>query len=385
MRSLDRRSLITLAAATATGALLPGCRPRPGVATGPLPADDPAWLPPVWVRPDRIIRTVVGHRPFRPAGFVVRAETLGAKTVIHNYGHGGGGISLSWGSAAQAVRLADQTGARRFAVLGAGVIGLSTARLLQERGYDVTIYTAALPLETTSAVAGAQWSPTTIVNRDRVTPAFIEQYLEACHLAHRRFQSLVGERYGIRWLPNYFLSPTPPDPARAAWGLHLLPDLLRMGPVLPPGHHPFPGRYAQRLFTMMIEPSRYLPALLEDFRSAGGRLVLRAFADADQIGRLDEPVVVNCTGLGARRLFGDEELTPIKGQLVFLVPQPEVQYATLGDALYMFPRRDGILLGGTFERGDESTEADPAQTERIVTGHRAVFEPMAREAGRRRR
>ena len=92
MSSLNRRSLVKLAAATATGALLPGCAPRAGVATGPAPEDDPSWLPPVSVRPERIIRTVVGHRPFRPGGFVVRADTLGAKTVIHHYGHGGGGV-----------------------------------------------------------------------------------------------------------------------------------------------------------------------------------------------------------------------------------------------------------------------------------------------------
>lgn len=54
---------------------------------------------------ERLIRTVVGLRPYRSEGFVVRAERVGEKIVIHNYGHGGAGITLSWGCAAMAADL----------------------------------------------------------------------------------------------------------------------------------------------------------------------------------------------------------------------------------------------------------------------------------------
>ena len=92
------------------------------------------------IQPDQVIRTVVGLRPYRPSGFVVRGERMGEKLVVHNYGHGGGGITLSWGSSALAVREAPGVGERRAAVLGAGIMGLTTARLLQDRGWAVTIY-----------------------------------------------------------------------------------------------------------------------------------------------------------------------------------------------------------------------------------------------------
>src|SRR5688500_12344974 len=85
---------------------------------------------------DRIIRTVVGLRPFRPSGFVVRTENLGRKTVIHNYGHGGAGVTLSWGTAHLAVIEALRTGATRYAVIGCGAVGLATARLLQKKGFE---------------------------------------------------------------------------------------------------------------------------------------------------------------------------------------------------------------------------------------------------------
>src|SRR5687768_12463736 len=66
-------------------------------------------LPPVRVSADREIRTVVGLRPFRPAGFVVEVKRFGVKTVVHNYGHGGAGVTLSWGTAELAVRELTKT------------------------------------------------------------------------------------------------------------------------------------------------------------------------------------------------------------------------------------------------------------------------------------
>lgn len=73
---------------------------------------------------------------------------------------------------------------------------------------------------------------------------------------------------------------------------------------------------------------------------------------------LPERLVFNCTGLGAKALFNDAEMTPIRGQLTFLVPQPEVTYATSYENTYMFSRRDGVLLGGTDEMGDWNLEPD---------------------------
>ncbi|MFT6824056.1 MAG: D-amino-acid oxidase, partial [Pseudohongiellaceae bacterium] len=126
----------------------------------------------VIVSPDRVIRTIAGSRPFRPSGFRLEAESFGDKTVIHNYGHGGGGITLSGGTSYLAMELAEQTAHRRCAVLGAGAVGLAAARLLQDRGWDVTIYTRDLPPNTTSNIAGGQWSPTSVYDDDKVTPQF---------------------------------------------------------------------------------------------------------------------------------------------------------------------------------------------------------------------
>lgn len=119
---------------------------------------------------------------------------------------------------------------------------------------------------------------------------------------------------------------------------------------------------------MLIEPHPYLRALLRDFRLAGGKLVLQEFHHLSELTTLPEQVLVNCTGLGARALFSDSELIPIQGQLTYLLPQPEVNYIALAGDLYMFPRRDGIVLGGTHVRGEWSLEPDLVAKNRVLAG-----------------
>jgi glycine/D-amino acid oxidase-like deaminating enzyme len=127
---------------------------------------------------------------------------------------------------------------------------------------------------------------------------------------------------------------------------------------------------------MLIEPPVYLNAVMRDFFLAGGRVMVREFADAREIAALPEPVIINCTGLGAKALFADAELIPVKGQLTILLPQPEVDYIVLMDDLYMFPRRDGVLLGGTHERGVWTLEPNQEAMRRIVAGHERFFARM---------
>jgi glycine/D-amino acid oxidase-like deaminating enzyme len=358
-----------------TGALA-ACGRSPGIAGAPAPRSYRR-LGRVLVAENRVIREVAGLRPFRRSGFRVEVEPLGEKTLIHNYGHGGGGVSLSWGTAQLAVEHALQTPHRRAAVIGCGAVGLATARLLQDRGFTVTIYARDLPPNTTSNIAGAQWMPTTVVDQERRTASFDAQYVAASRFAFRYFQLLVQPRYGVTWRENYFLSETARSPSTGARAL--IDDLIPLSD-LAPNEHPFGPLHVARMLTMHIEPSIYLAAVLADFRSAGGRVVVHDFRDAQALRQLLEPLVVNCTGLGSATLFADTDMLPIKGQLLVLVPQPEIDYITIGPGpggLYMMPRQDGIILGGTFERGVDTLQPDPAQTQRILQGHRALFRQMA--------
>ncbi|HVL79036.1 MAG TPA: FAD-dependent oxidoreductase [Sphingomicrobium sp.] len=356
---LDRRHFV---AAGSAALLLPGC------ATVPTPTAAPCTpLPPVRVDPARIIRTMAALRPYRASGFVVRREALGDKALIHNYGHGGAGITLSWGSSRLATNLGLPGHSGPVAVIGAGVMGLSTARLVQQAGLPVTIYARELPPNTTSNVAGGQISPFGHFRDSAVTPEWRQQFRSAMDYSWRRFQIMVGDDYGVRWLPTFDESR-----GRARRSDEMDPYYPNARPVAP-AEHPFPLDDVVSFHTMYVETGRYLDRLMRDFRSAGGRIEQRGFESTAEFPGLPESLLFNCTGLGSRALFGDEELTPVRGQLAVLAPQPEVQYAASGEWGYMFPRPDGILLGGTFERGVWDTSPDPAAIARIVGNHRRFF------------
>ena len=353
---MDRRAFIGSAAMTLA---LPACvaKPRPAKLQS-------VCLPPVKVSAARVIRTVAGLRPYRASGFVVRGEALGDKRLVHNYGHGGAGITLSWGSSRLATQLGMQGHRGPVAVIGAGVMGLTTARLVQEAGFPVAIYAEALPPHTTSNIAGGQISPFGHFEAGEVTPEWRAQFQAAMDYSWRRFQIMVGDDYGIRWLPTYQESGN-----IARWSDRFHPDAR----ALNASEHPFPVESLVRYNTMYVETGRFLRELTKDVQVAGGRIEVRKFQSPADIAALAERLVFNCTGLGSRELFGDRELHPVRGQVAVLIPQPEVRYAFAGSAGYMFPRADGILLGGTYERDEWEAAPQPADIERILGSHRALF------------
>jgi D-amino-acid oxidase len=366
--------------ALATGALLAATRANAFALATPQRR-----LAPVKVSRDRIIREVVGLRPYRDEGFVVAAERFGEKLLVHNYGHGGAGITLSWGTSTLAVDLARESmGTRtpsparalRFAVLGAGVNGLSTARMLQRRygnaGAAVTIYTKDLPPDTTSNIAGGFWAPTGLFDPSVATAKFNEQFSAAAKISNRAYQLLVGPEYGVRWIDT----------------LRLYRDEAHLNEELEGGNDLYPAQQAHRdpenyfgfpfvrqYSTMLIEPQTYLRALLRDFYIAGGKLIVKEFRDRRELTRLSERVIFNCTGLGARTLFNDLKLGPVRGQLAILLPQPEIDYCYLGPG-HMFPRHDGIVLGGTFDHDDWSLEPRADQRDNIIAAHTKIMKGL---------
>lgn len=358
--NFDRRAFMGASSA----ALLSGCattanRARTSLACTPLPR--------VNVDAGRVIRTVAGLRPYRDSGFVVRAQALGDKKVVHNYGHGGAGITLSWGSSKLATDLGLQGHSGPVAVIGSGIMGLTSARLAQEAGFPVTIYAKELPPHTTSNIAGGQISPFGHYKEEAVTPAWRQQFMAAMDYSWRRFQIMVGDDYGIRWLPTFEQNRT------STLEPHPLDPYWPSSRMVPQSQHPFPLENVVSFQTMYVETGRYLRQMLLDFQTAGGAIQRRTFETPAAISELKEKLVFNCTGIGARALFDDQELRPVRGQLAVLLPQPEIQYAASGQWGYMFPRSDGILLGGTFERDEWNTTPDPADIARIVNSHKSFF------------
>jgi glycine/D-amino acid oxidase-like deaminating enzyme len=244
-------------------------------------------------------------------------------------------------------------------------MGLSTARLVQDAGFPVTIYTAALPPDTTSNIAGGQFHPFAVFHPGDATPEFMAQYTRATDYSWRRFQIMVGDDYGIRWLPTYVAGDQLQE--------QLLPNFPPVNRLLTPNEFPFPLDSVVRYDTIYVETGRYLRQMVRDVQVAGGKIEVLRFANPTDIAALPESLVFNCTGLGSRDLFGDNELQPARGQLAILEPQPEVRYAALGDFGYMFPRADGILLGGTFELNEWDPTPQPVDIARILDLQKRFF------------
>jgi glycine/D-amino acid oxidase-like deaminating enzyme len=340
-------------------------------------------LAPLRTQAERITRITVCARPFRAAGPRLDVETVAGKRVVHNYGHGGSGWSLSWGSSTIAARKALEGGTRDVAVIGCGALGLTSALLLRRAGARVTIYTRERTPETRSARATGTWSPDSrIADADKVAPAFATLWEEMARLSYAKHQTYVGlPGEPVSWSDRYFLldggttAPAAPDPVPAvrfaSYGGRLR-DLAPHYRDLSSGEHPFPVARVRRGTSMQFNVAALAHQLTTDFLLEGGRIVTMTFNTPADLRRLREPVVVNCTGYGARSLWKDETMTPVRGQITWLAPQPEVRYGLYFRGVAVLPRPDGIVVqqvgdSDMFGYGIEEETPDRGEAEAAVT------------------
>jgi D-amino-acid oxidase len=308
---------------------------------------------------------IAGVRPHRAKSYRLEPETIGDKLVVHNYGHGGAGITMSWGCAQEVRDIISGHGFtdhQPVAVLGSGVMGMTAAALLTELGLAVKIYAKSFPPHTTSNVAGGQWAPS-LVEHEPGAKA-IEKFnriLRRAFAAH----SSNGKQYGVSQRLNYTL--------HRSDNFDRVPRDVIPEPTffqhLPFAHLTASG-YAYA--TLLVEPPIFLARLKADLEAAEVEFVQREFSSAAEVAELPEAIVVNCTGLGSRQIWQDKLLQPIKGQLVLLKPQPELQYLYSSKG-YLFPRQDHVVVGGTEERGVDDDTPDPHMCAQVIANVKSVF------------
>jgi glycine/D-amino acid oxidase-like deaminating enzyme len=318
----------------------------------------------------RVLQTVVGLRPFRSQGYRLESETIGIKSIVHNYGHGGAGITLSWGTSSIAADMAINNGHSKIAILGSGVMGLTTALILAEKGANVTLYAADFPPHTTSNIAAALWFPASYYDNQIADRSFLIQDKQIIRYSFNQFLTyLTQPTYGVFWNNHHLLLPQAPEPLLDQYeGNELYPELSHTT-----SNNLFGYAYQKRMRTLMIDPSIYLERIMQDAKIAGVKFKQKRFETCEQVLSLTEKVIVNCTGLGAKTLFNDSSMTPVQGQLTHLLPQPEIDYSYVipvgEDYLYMFPRKDAIVLGGTAVTGVNNTEPNEQRIKQMVEGH----------------
>ena len=382
---MDRRRLV-LGAGALGGLGLAGCATRP-IAAPIAPAAGlmaaPTLIAPIRADMQRVSRVTVCLRPFRKAGPRMDVETVGDKRVVHNYGHGGSGWSLSWGSGAIATRNALSGGEKDIAVLGAGALGLTTATLLQQAGANVTIYARERMFEARSSRATGTWSPDSrIAAEGSVAPGFPALWEEMARTSYRTFQTWLGlPADPVQWQDRYVLldkdlgpgaeDPPNTDPVKFVYYGDRIADLRHRGQPLAPGTHPFPVESVRRGSAMQFNIAAYARLLTSEFLMGGGKIETREFHTPADLAPLRQKVVVNCTGYGARALWKDESIVPVRGQITWLLPQPEVNYGLLYNDVMVVSRHDGLVLQYLGESemvgyGDDNETPDLAETERAI-------------------
>ncbi len=349
-RSSRRAVIMGLGSLGALG--LAGCAAGTRSGAGPLP--------PLRLQTSRVARITVCLRPFRAAGPRLEVETVGDKRVVHNYGHGGSGWSLAWGSSSIAAGMALDGGTREVAVIGCGALGLTSALLLRRAGARVTIYAKERLPQSQSARATGTWSPDSrIAAAGSVAPTFPARWEEMARTSYATYQSYIGlpgepvamsERYVLF---DDVAQPAPAEPNLSAEEVRFASYGQRLAGLtlpyrhLPADENPFPVAHASLGTSMQFNIAALGQRLTDDFLRAGGRIVDMTFDTPADLARLREPVIVNCTGYGARALWRDESVVPVRGQIAWLMPQPEIRYGLFYRHVLMLPHPEGIVVQET--------------------------------------
>jgi glycine/D-amino acid oxidase-like deaminating enzyme len=350
--SIPRREFLTRAGAAGIVGALGGCALHTRAPSSPSQLA----LAPLRIAPDRISAITVCTRPFRKQGPRLEVERRSEKTVIHHYGYGGSGWSLSWGYGYEAMQMALATGERDFAVIGCGAIGLTTAVLLARTGARVTIYAKDLPPFTRSSWATGLFTPDSrIALAKYATPEFRKSWNERARYSYRTYQSLLGlADQPVEYLDFYAV-----DDGEAASGCNgadedrpafaelegeLLADLEPRNRTFPAGTHTLGAHGLTRSTNLMFNLSAYTRLLISDFRSAGGKIEVTEFTSSADFSRLPQKTLVHATGYGARALLNDESVIPVRGQVARTPPQEGIHYGLVyRDSLFV-PRRDGFVF-----------------------------------------
>ena len=252
----------------------------------------------------------------------------------------------------------------RCTVVGAGVSGLSCAVKLLEAGHEVVVISDRFSPDTVSDIAAAIWYPFLTAPADRADGWGIATYAELERLSEREPQSGVRMRDGREYLRQ---AVDPPEWSEDIAAFRILDDS-----EIPEGYV-----FGWQFRAPVIEMQLYMPWLRSRVEALGGSFVQSFVEDFSEVSG---EVVVNCVGLGARELCGDEEVRPVRGQVIFIDQDPGIghfdqQPETL---TYTIPRSDVTVLGGTAQVDDWGMDIRAEDDKLILSKVEALWPELDR-------
>jgi D-amino-acid oxidase len=257
---------------------------------------------------------------------------------------------------------------KSIAIMGAGISGMSTAFLLLSNNYRITIYAKAFTPNITSNRAAAFWFPYHIRNDRRG--------IRWCQTSYEYYEKLAAQketgisicqlikvlRNGVEEEEPVWVDFMPKGSYRVMQSSELMQGIAKGYDIIVP----------------LIETQIFLPYLQNQLQQNGVKFIKKEIGNFDELSN-DYDLIINCSALGARKLCNDDKVIPIRGQVALLSPRNQFPiYLDNEKPLYIVPRKDAIIVGGTYEEGVETETTEPSTIQRILNNVYEVF-PELRE------
>ena len=245
---------------------------------------------------------------------------------------------------------------KRIAIIGQGVIGLTSAARLLRLGFAVDIYSRGTFSQTTSMAAGAYWWPHKAYPEERVSQWAKETYQE-----YRRLKADSGT--GVTFEKHFRFCL---DPDENAYALNLVDEWQEINGT----DYGIPCAKAYLIILPVIDVPTYLPYLKSRVESDGAKIFIKDLSSPAELFPAYD-LVVNCSGIGARSLVHDESVFPIRGQVIRISHPPHMHgsiriYQRQGPFTLILPRSNDCILGGTAQEGDWSLAVRKKDTRQIL-------------------
>jgi hypothetical protein len=332
---------------------------------------------------DNIIGVNVGIRPYRKTGVRLEPEQIQDKLIIHNYGYGDSGLTLCFGGSKEVLEILNgyNTSSKQVAILGAGVIGLAVAYDLLEQGYDVHIYADKWSPHLTSDVAGGIWSP--LIYPEDMPDEKKELHHRMLEISRDRLLKSCGndpEFSGVHTIASYSFKIGSSDEAIKS---------KQLGDEVVVHFDNGVVKHGKRVHELGIQGNLFMEDLFSKVQIKGAHLCTHRFNTLEDVLSLDEAIIINCTSLGARMLFNDNEFIPTRGQLIYFAPQEGIDYLFYQNIpnstsfwISLYPWDDRIILGGVYERYEENAAVTSKVIDQILENGQQCFEELPPEGGR---
>ncbi|MEO7801100.1 MAG: FAD-dependent oxidoreductase, partial [Ginsengibacter sp.] len=243
----------------------------------------------------------------------------------------------------------------KITVIGAGISGLTSAFVLSHAGHQVNIIAKDLSPNTTSNKAAAFWFPYHIRNDARG--------IHWCQHTYDVYQKLSENSItGISMQQLLKVVRIGVEEDEMSWFSFMPEDSYR---ILDEHETPAGNAIAYDVKVPLIETQIFLPWLMSELRKMDVSIEQKEIQSFDDI--TDADMLINCSALGSRQLCNDKAVIPIRGQVGLLEPT-DFPFIFLDNEmpLYIVPRQDAIIIGGTFEEDIDDAVCEPTTIQQIL-------------------